>query len=387
MRDHLNAGDASVLAAAIEAQHPDPFRAVSRETLLREVQRVDALDAHDRSVLTVELMRTLALLGPRNGHTAIHPLNDHPITGYAYPIVLYEFDDGVFVIGAGSKDLVGSELIAVDGIDVADVLRAVTPLVSRDNEWTVRARRPTFVVDASVLRGIALVDDDKQATFRLHSRDGAVSELTLEAIPTLQYLGALLAGDFASEVPSPKFLRRRGDLHWVEMAADGRAVHVGYNVTLGNIEEFAREVEMLAAPRRVSVIVLDLRHNFGGDNRTYGPLLKLLERLGNEKRLAVLTSRNTFSAAMQLVVDLEHDTPAVFIGEPTGGSPNSYGDAVAVELPNSGVNAFVATIAWMTAGDSDERLTRKPDIPVVSDSRTFFAGEDPTLDTAVAALS
>ena len=67
---------------------------------------------------------------------------------------------------------------------------------------------------------------------------------------------------------------------------------------------------------------------------------------------------------MQLIVELEQDTQAVFVGEPTGGSPNQYGDATKVELPNSGLNAFVATVAWKTAGEFDDRVTRMPDIPV-----------------------
>lgn len=146
MPERLNRSDASVLAAAIEAQHPDPFRTISRDTLIREFARVDGLGTRDRSVVTVELMRTLALLGPRNGHTALHPLGDHAIARYAYSLSLHEFDDGVFVIAAEREDLVGTELVAVDGTDVHDVLRAVTPMISHDNEWTVRARRPTFVV-------------------------------------------------------------------------------------------------------------------------------------------------------------------------------------------------------------------------------------------------
>jgi hypothetical protein len=387
VQDHPEAkhGDASVLAAAIESQHPDPFRAVHRDTLMWEAERVDALGTNDRSVLTVELMRMIALLGPRNGHTAIDPLGGHPITLYAYPLWLYEFDDGVFVVDAERSDLIGTELVAVEDTDVDGVLRAVTPLIAHDNEWTIRARRPTFVVSAPVLRGLGLASDQRQATFRVRSRDGSAVDVALEAIATGDLL-ARLGGDCPGR-PRPAYMRRRSDWHWAELTGGGRAVHVGYNVTLGDVTEFALEVEALAGSPRIGLVVLDLRHNGGGDNRTYGPLLESLKRLGNEKRLAVLTSRATFSAAMQLVVELERSTQAVFVGEPTGGSPNQYGDATSVELANSGLNAFVASVAWKTAGESDERLTREPDIPVPHDSTAFFGADDPTLAAAVSALS
>ena len=47
-------------------------------------------------------------------------------------------------------------------------------------------------------------------------------------------------------------------------------------------------------------------------------------------------------------------------------SPNQYGDAIVVELPNAGLNAHVATIAW---------------------TRVCFADDDPVLNTAIAALA
>lgn len=172
-------------------------------------------------------------------------------------------------------------------------------------------------------------------------------------------------------------------MHWVDRTPDGRAVHIGYNVTLGDIAGFAQEVAAFAAEPGTRLVVLDLRLNGGGDNRTYGPLLESLKRLASYKRVAVLISRETFSAAMQFVIDLEQQTSAIFVGEPTGGSPNHFGNATRFQLPNSGLNAHVATFAWTTAGKDDKRLTREPDILVTHESGSFFSGEDPTLITAL----
>lgn len=378
--------DASVLAAAIEAHHPDPFRSVSRDVLLREAARVDALSSNNRSALAVELMRTIALLGPRNGHTAIHPLHDHPVPYHAYPLALHEFEDGVFVIAAENSDLVGAELVAVDGVEITDVLRAVTPLVAHDNEWTIRARRPTFVVCAGVLRGLGLVDDESRVTFRLRRLSASTVDVELDAVPAGDYRDGLASGDWFPAF-GVSYLRHRREWHWAEPTADGHVVHVGYNVTLGDVSGFARDVDALAASARARLVVLDLRLNGGGDNRTYRPLLTSMQRLSDTTRLAVLTSRMTFSAAMQLVIELEQTTPATFVGEPTGGSPNQYGDASVIRLPNAGLNAHVATIAWQTAGASDDRLTREPDMPVVHQSREYFDDDDRALNTAVAALA
>lgn len=385
--DGRELGDGAVLVAAIEEHHPDPFREVSRDVLLREAARVDALDSGDRALLTVELMRTIALLGARNGHTAIHPLDEHGPAPLACPLDLYELEDGVFVTAAAHTDLVGSKLTAVNGVDIDDVLRAVAPLVARDNEWTVRARRPAFTVDPSVLHGLGLSKDDRRATFRLRSPDGSELDIALESVSFDARWTGLASGTWLADRVLPAYLRRRREPRWVERSADGRVVHVAYNVTRGDITAFAEEVETLTTAAGLGVVVVDLRHNGGGDNRTYAPLLHVMERLDERTRLAVLTSRTTFSAAMQFVVDLEQKTPAVFVGEPTGGSPNQYGDAVLVPLRNSGARAFVATISWTTAGEADQRLTREPDIPVLLDSTAYFSGHDIVLDAAIAALS
>jgi hypothetical protein len=226
-------GDAAVLVSAIEAQHPDPFRTVPRETLHQSAAGVDAFEPDNRSVVVVELMRLVALLGARNGHTAIHPLGEYPSALHAFPLWLYEFDDGVFVVAAEDRDLVGTELIAINGLDVDDVLAAVTPLIAYDNEWTIRARRPTFLVSASVLNGLGLIADPRQATFRLRARNGAVLEPTLDAT--------------TRDVVSP--FASNGNRHWANVTANGHAVHVAYNVTRGDVTDFAREVEALARSR------------------------------------------------------------------------------------------------------------------------------------------
>jgi hypothetical protein len=344
--------DGLVLAEAVERLHPDPFRSISREQFLAAAERAET---------PVELMRLLTLLGERNGHTAVHPLAGHARPLHAFPLGLHEFADGVFVVAAADPSLVGRELVAVGGVPIDELNSALEPLVARDNDWTVLARRPAYAVTAEILNELGVTD--ARATFEFHGR----RPFELRAVAASDY-DALVANDFP--------LRSLGTI-------DG-ALHVAYNVTRGDTTDFAREIE--AGSAGLDRLVLDLRHNGGGNNQTYGPLLEALERLtARGKRLAVLISRVTFSAAMQLVVDLEQRTPAVFVGEPTGGSPNQFGDAMPVELPTAGLTARVATVSWTTAGEDDERVTKEPDVHVPVTAGAFFAGDDPTLRAALEA--
>jgi C-terminal processing protease CtpA/Prc len=234
---------------------------------------------------------------------------------------------------------------------------------------------------------VGVVERGRAATFRLRAPKGATTDVELDPIAIGDHRTGAAGAAWLPSRPLPAYRCRRTERHWVAPAPDGTAVHVGYNVTRGDTTAFARDVEAMVTSSKCRAVILDLRLNGGGDNRTYQPVLESLERLATATRLAVLTSRTTFSAAMQLVVDLEQRTPAVFVGEPTGGSPNQYGDAIPVELPRSGRRAHVATIEWLTSGAGDERLTREPDLRVATGSTSFFSGEDLTLVAALDALS
>ena len=72
-----------------------------------------------------------------------------------------------------------------------------------------------------------------------------------------------------------------------------------------------------------------LRRNGGGNNYLPEPLRKRLlrSRFNRPGGLYVMTSPMTFSAAQNPTTRLERDSFAIFVGEPTGGAPNHYGDA------------------------------------------------------------
>jgi len=94
------ADDVRDLGAAIEEIHPAPFRSVSRQRFQAEVntlaQRAERIS---RDELLVGLMRMIALLGPRNGHTGLFPGDPgHTRELHFYPLRLYDFADGLYVV-------------------------------------------------------------------------------------------------------------------------------------------------------------------------------------------------------------------------------------------------------------------------------------------------
>src|SRR5262245_40070186 len=95
------AGDARVLLRELDAYHPALYRNVSRARFRAEVDRLVARAPQlSQNQLLVGLMRLAALPGARNGHTGIFPLDPaHRRPLHLLPIRLYDFADGLFVVG------------------------------------------------------------------------------------------------------------------------------------------------------------------------------------------------------------------------------------------------------------------------------------------------
>jgi C-terminal processing protease CtpA/Prc len=154
-------------------------------------------------------------------------------------------------------------------------------------------------------------------------------------------------------------------------------------VTLGSSEALAEQVRRLARGPAVRGIVLDLRHNPGGNNAAYATLLDELVR---QERLVVLISRTTFSAAANLLADLEARVPVRLVGEASGGSSNLVGDPSPLGLRATGWTVNVGTVWWQksTAGADDPRLAFEPDVRVPVRWADLAAGRDRALEAAIA---
>ena len=76
----------------------------------------------------------------------------------------------------------------------------------------------------------------------------------------------------------------------------------------------------------------------------------------------------------------------VFVGEPTGASPNHFGDAGPVELPNSGLRIGASTIYWQNSlpRPFETRDWTPPDVGVAMTIEDFRTGRDPAMEAVLA---
>lgn len=377
------------------ATHPEPFHSLSRESFDRMLKglRADLPKLTDDQIV-VRLSKILASLGRGDGHTGLFLA--HPRFGYHFaPLGFYHFSDGIFVKSAAPeyRQALGARLLSIDAIPIEEVLPRVLEITEGDNEMSRRAWSMRALVIPEVLHALGVARSRNGAEYRLRSRDG--KELTLR--PKLLNFHDPVEWVTAATA-TPLYLRQAGmhpynphDLKahfWYEYLPGERLLYVNYSAVANTAEEtvaeFFRRVFAFTDSIPVDKFVLDIRLNSGGNNFLNRPILHGLikrdETIARPGHLFVIIGRVTFSAAQNLATLLDIHTSAMFIGEPTGGSPNHFGDAVTVTLPNSGFPVRIASLRWQDSDPRDRRPWVAPEVAAELSSADYLAGRDPALE-------
>src|SRR5262249_39648776 len=93
--------DLAVFANQAPNVHKNLFHAMTREQFDAAIQRLkDRVPTLSRNQIIVELVRIVAQIG--DGHSYVSLL-EPPISFRRYPIKLYEFPDGIYVVAADPK--------------------------------------------------------------------------------------------------------------------------------------------------------------------------------------------------------------------------------------------------------------------------------------------
>ena len=94
---------------------------------------------------------------------------------------------------------------------------------------------------------------------------------------------------------------------------------------------------------------------------------------------AVVMGRNTFSAAHNLLLDINRLTNPILVGEPSGSRPNALGEAGWFKLPYSGTWGIISSQFHQASKAEDHRIWVAPHVPVSLSSVQYFAGVDPAM--------
>jgi hypothetical protein len=376
-------------------KHGNLFHAMTREQFNASIDTLEnRLPELTTNQIKMEIMRLVAQVN--DGHTR---LRQETMGNHMLPVRLHYFSDGLFV-DAGEKrfaSIVGGKVLRIGTMSADAAYAAVRPLISvdNDNEYRRRLLAPGVLVTPEILQAIGATGSDDRVNLVVKKGGKEISvELPAGPFRPWNNHGWPIDPDdwvnarASARNPLPLWLQHTNKNYWHTYLAGENTLYVQYNEVHDepggeSISGYFPRIFKEAEQRNILRIVLDIRLNGGGNNQLNRPIWHAIIKSGplNQKgKLWVLIGPKTFSAAMSFVDDLELNTNALFAGEPTGESPNQWGDPIDLELPNSGIVIQASTLWWQLQDPRDHREYRSPDLLVPLAFSDYVNNVDPVME-------
>ena len=393
--------DLDTLAALLQRRLPYAEDALGPDHLTR---RLDALkeavpqQTRDQRILSVFRLMNLPAAG--TGHTRIFA--SQRVLGWrAVPFKVYRFDDGVFIMAAADTTLIGREVLTIDGTPIAEVYARLSPYVSADNRWS----RETHVHEhllawANPLHALGLTEQVDQLTLRLRAEGSRTESMTIETLRpnTPAFVRYLTSSSSIPDTPperqwSPASVQEDNNEPFYRTTYDAATgeLYLQFNTVVNetrvdrfsdrSIAELADSLRTLIEDRPLERFIVDLRTNLGGITADGDPLVELLSshpKINRRGVLYTLISPYTHSAAGLFAMKLEQRTKTLFAGQPSGFSPNIWGEIAPVLLPNSKIAVYTSYAYYQGGLPDTPRTYIEPDLRVPFTSRQHFENVDST---------
>jgi hypothetical protein len=409
--------DLAFVTEKLGSQHPDLFYKIDRsgfDAVVAESRR-EIIQSRSDLECYFAIKKVIAAIG--DGHTGLLEDGIFNLLDLRFPFRVDEFTDGVFItlVGKENAAFLGSRLTAVQGKPIAEVLGMIEKAVSSDNRFARRYGALNGLSFARVLSGLGIIDGTDKVELDVALKDGEPAKLTFPSViddspvgynwgnrldigPTKgEYVGAsAILGDKA-----PLYFRNQGErlqYYWFEHLIEQRAIYLQFNAVMNQPDGHETFAEFSARmwdyidgnSRKIVRLIIDLRHNDGGNGVLLLPFLnQIIKRdfLNREGGLFVISGRRTYSAASIFMSELAVHTMARFVGEPDGCGSDLFSDnRFAGRLPHSGFPLWIAkwrfTDRW-PGWPEDHAEYFGPHVPAPFSSRDYFDGRDPALEAAL----
>lgn len=394
--------DVALLGTELPARHPDAFYRLTRAAWDSAVSATGArMGALTRNQALVALMELVALV--HDGHTALNVNVDPAMAVRWYGLELYRFEDGLFIRRASPSNiaLAGARVIRIGRVTAQEALAQAARILPHENAFWAAAWTPGLLTIPELVDGLGLADDIERLPL-LIERNGRQETVTVRPEGRLVPHGHDPNGPIdrtawaeMRTAEPPLWQRHPGRPYWSVFDTTTRTLYVAYRAVLSldggpSNAEFWRGVFRQADSLPLARLVIDLRENTGGNsffNRAVVRGLVARPALDRPDRLFVITGRPTFSAAMNLVSDLEHWTNATLVGEPTGNATRFFGDHVPLHLPGSGLTVNISSLPWTPYDPRDHRDFIAPALYTPPTGADYRAGVDPALRAILAAAA
>lgn len=375
--------------------HASPERQAQSDDLAAAVAALKAkVGELSDTELAVALQKIVVSLG--DGHSVLYPMPTERVPFEYLPLSFYFFSDGLFIVGTSDEahaDLIGSRVVAMSGKSTETLLDDLRPFVSRDNDHGLRWIGPRYLTVTPMLKAMGYSDSTSLVQLTVEDADGVREAKVAAGVPVH---GDKLGPPAGLADEPPLWQQNYQRTYWHQTLPELEALYFQFNQVRNqedgpSIADYAKTVQADLEKSELPNLILDLRHNNGGNNFLIWPIVRLLvfhELEGDDHQVWVITGRNTFSACQNLINFIERVTDRVaFVGEPSSSKTNFTGEDTDVLLPYTGLKLSISSRYWQDSFPGDRRPYISVAMPVELSSADYFAGRDPVLAALAELLS
>lgn len=382
--------DLNLLAREIKRVHYNPYRFMAPAEFERAVREIhEAIPSLTDDEITVRLMKLVRRLG--DGHSYVVPTYQEDETQQGLPVLFSFFEEGLY-IGATTpehEDLLWARVLKFDGATAERVYTGLDDIVSQDNSMRLLSQAPAFMRLPPLLKALGLAADASKIGLTIVDRQGRERVVTLAMTKGEIKEWVRKPADAVNELPL--YAQNRKDYYWFKYFPETRLLYFQYNAVANkkdeSVAQFAARLFSFIEQNEVDKLVVDLRWNGGGNMFLSKPLLEgvlAAKKVNQPGHLFVIAGRHTFSAAMIFAAQLERYTHAIFVGEPTGSSPNFVGETNFRQLPYSKMWVSLSNLYWQNSTATDQRIWIAPRLSAPPTFNSYRQGLDPALEAIMA---
>lgn len=374
--------DILYLEKRINELHYSPYHSISKTELSKEILnlKTNITSLSDEQII-VELMKIVGSLG--NGHNLIIPTSPNKGALKKLPVQFYQFNDGLFIVDAekGHEQWIGYKVELIENTPIEVALQKTNTVNAKDNDMQILWLGPYYLGLPDILKGLGIIKNSNQVNLTLSDVKGKSQKVAMS--PVVWNFSDFPKMPKLKGNEQPIFLSKTEDPYWYKLIPENNSIYVQFNAVAQkktqSFDDFNIELRSQISKNHTRNLILDLRHNHGGNGSILPPMLKTIinfEVMNPEGNVFVLMGRETFSAAQNLLTDITKYTNPILVGEPSGSKPNHIGEAGWFKLPYSGLMGLISTQFHQTSKAEDNRKWISPHIPISLSSTDYFNGND-----------
>jgi hypothetical protein len=375
--------DINYLSSELPKKHKNLFFQKNEDEFFKEIAIIkESINTLSDYEIKLQITKIVASIG--DAHTSV-PL---PIN-LLLTLEFYWFSDGIYVIAAPLeyKHILYCKITKVNKTPIEGVINILSSIISYENETYLKSQLPKYLPAIELLYDLGLVNDIDSLELTFEDKSKKIRTLEIKSLPLRESREKLssINNDVISNSNLPLYRRYSDKNYWFEYIDTYKTVFFKYNACRDmlskDVATFCTELIQFIKDHDLEKLVIDLRNNFGGNSSLLDPFIENIKhcsKINKKGSIFVIIGRETFSSALLNAFSLKFNTSAIFLGEPSGGKPNCYGEVQRFKLKNSGLTVCYSTEYYKIIED-DFMPSLMPDVNVALTIQDYISNEDPCL--------